>query len=84
MVDAIATDPKYVEFEAKHNRHLNMLAENVSRTSSRVAPSDQRLMLCRTATSGDRPSSNSTRSSTPQQSLTPSSSSTIVRSWCGA
>jgi len=31
MVDAIATSEKYIEFEAKHNRHLNMLAENVSR-----------------------------------------------------
>lgn len=30
MVDPIATNPKYQEFEAKHNRHLNMLAENVS------------------------------------------------------
>ena len=30
MVNAIATSPKYQEFEAKHNRHLNMLAENVS------------------------------------------------------
>ena len=27
----IATSPKYLEFEAKHNRHLNMLAENVSK-----------------------------------------------------
>ena len=26
--DTIATSPKYLEFEAKHNRHLNMLAEN--------------------------------------------------------
>ena len=26
--EAIATSPKYQEFEAKHNRHLNMLAEN--------------------------------------------------------
>ena len=33
MVDVIpiATSPKYLEFEAKHNRHLNMLAENVSK-----------------------------------------------------
>jgi hypothetical protein len=28
MVDAIASSAKYQEFEAKHNRHLNMLAEN--------------------------------------------------------
>ena len=28
MVEAIATSPKYQEFEAKHNRHVNMLAEN--------------------------------------------------------
>ena len=34
MVDAIAGTPKYQEFEAKHNRHLNMLAENVSFTTS--------------------------------------------------
>ena len=31
MVDAIAQNPKYQEFESKHNRHLNMLAENVSK-----------------------------------------------------
>ena len=30
MVDVIAGTPKYQEFESKHNRHLNMLAENVS------------------------------------------------------
>ncbi len=28
MVDAIASSAKYQEFEAKHNRHLNMLAES--------------------------------------------------------
>ena len=28
--EAIASSPKYQEFESKHNRHLNMLAENVS------------------------------------------------------
>jgi len=28
MVDAIANTPAYQEFEAKHNRHLNMLTEN--------------------------------------------------------
>ena len=26
--DSIASSPKYQEFESKHNRHLNMLAEN--------------------------------------------------------
>ena len=29
--EAIASSPKYQEFESKHNRHLNMLAENVSK-----------------------------------------------------
>lgn len=28
MVEAIANTPAYQEFEAKHNRHLNMLTEN--------------------------------------------------------
>mmetsp|Transcript_10853 Transcript_10853/g.14621 ORF Transcript_10853/g.14621 Transcript_10853/m.14621 type:complete len:86 (+) Transcript_10853:21-278(+) len=28
MVDAIANTPQYQEFEAKHNRHLNMLTES--------------------------------------------------------
>ena len=28
--EAIASSPKYQDFESKHNRHLNMLAENVS------------------------------------------------------
>ena len=30
MVEAeIASSPEFKEFESKHNRHLNMMAENV-------------------------------------------------------
>ena len=33
MVEAIPNTPAYQEFESKHNRHLNMLTESVSRHS---------------------------------------------------
>ena len=34
MVDAdVASSKEYIEFESKHNRHLNMMAESVRRVS---------------------------------------------------
>ena len=34
MVESVASSAKYQEFEQKHNRHLNMLSENVSSCNS--------------------------------------------------
>ena len=92
MVNAIATSPKYQEFEAKHNRHLNMLAENVSLSLwSKMTLSSQNDLLntlfvvpFRTGTCADKPLLSSTKWLTRLPSPMSSSSSTIAKNWCAA
>ena len=75
MVETVATNAKYQEFEQKHARHLNMLQENVSYPKQQLTYEPYR-----TETLDDRHSLSS-RKSWNHQHLMSSSTISTERSW---